>query len=191
MKHAFILVQQPHQFAIQNCIKPVRLQHIHLENWGGWTVEWSCCMCQAFHLQNNYTHVYVALFMHSASTQYASGLPWGKCVLHYLYAEDLPQLVWIGLTTRNNSKCSSKDTLYIHAFCARAICALYARIPGATKCKFDISKEVLCSILHLCTTSGGQLNANGKQAELLPCFVFWEWSPHNYPLSVHAQRGLL
>ena len=32
-------------------------------------------------------------------TKHTPALPWRKCMLHYLYAEDLPQVVWIGLTT--------------------------------------------------------------------------------------------
>ena len=38
--------------------------------------------------------------------------------------------------------------------------ALYACIPGAAECDFDVCKNVLCSILCLRATSGGQLNAN-------------------------------
>ena len=37
---------------------------------------------------------------------------------------------------------------------------LYACIPGAAECDFDVCKNVLRSILRLRATSGGQLNAN-------------------------------
>ena len=61
--------------------------------------------CPHLTYKNNYIHSCIMLHcsctVHpSFYTKHASALPWRKCVLHYLYAEDLPQLVWIGLTTK-------------------------------------------------------------------------------------------
>ena len=96
-------------------------------------------------------------------TKHASALPWGKCLLH---VEALPQLVWIGITTRKQQQTLKQQQqrymhIIVHALCTHAIRALYARIPGAAKCKYDTCKNVLRSIFHIRTTSGGQLNANG------------------------------
>ena len=43
---------------------------------------------------------------------------------------------------------------------ARNSRVLYACIPGAAECDFDVCKNLLRSILRLRATSGGQLNAN-------------------------------
>ena len=66
-------------------------------------------------------NMFYAQCIHHFTPSMPRAFPGGSvCYIHYLYAEDLPQLVWIGFTTQH------KD-MYIYTFCARAIRALYAR----------------------------------------------------------------
>ena len=43
-------------------------------------------------------HAQSFIFCHFTPSMPQPSSPWGKCMLQFLYAEDLPQLVWIDLT---------------------------------------------------------------------------------------------
>ena len=63
----------------------------------------------------SYNITCAVILIPSSYTKYSSAISsaWessGKCMLHYLYAEDLPQHVWIGLTTTKGNS-SVKQTL--------------------------------------------------------------------------------